>query len=124
MDVGGGGGVYSNIISPTFTSRNPLLDASGDVTIRRPLPPLFKRSAPTSDPAEDGEGEESARFPAASSARLPGHRRLSARATVRTTPRSMRNGSHVFRKPAQLTCFPWTRTRRQSFTMFHEVLFS
>lgn len=33
---------------------------------------------------------------------LPGHRRLRARATVRTMPMSIRKGSQVFRKPAQL----------------------
>lgn len=33
---------------------------------------------------------------------LPGHRRLRARATVRMMPISIRKGSQVFRKPAQL----------------------
>lgn len=37
-----------------------------------------------------------------SSACLPGHRRLRARDTVRMMPISIRKGSQVFRKPAQL----------------------
>lgn len=141
MDVGG---VCSSFIKPkkkntqTFhTSDNPFLRgepflfffsksiSSVSVGYPLPLPLLFKRSAPTSDPAGDGGGGEESAVPLRRpAARRPGHRRLRARATVRTTPRSIRKGSHVFRKPPQLTCFPWTRTRRQSFTMFHEALFS
>ena len=34
----------------------------------------------------------------------PGHRRLRARTAVRMTPTSIRLGSQVFRKPAQLSC--------------------
>lgn len=41
-------------------------------------------------------------FPLCPQPALPGHRRLRARATVRMIPASIRKGSQVFRKPAQL----------------------
>lgn len=77
-------------------------------------PLLSKRSTP----------QPTCRGSTVSSTCLPGHRRLRVRATVRMMPISIRKGSQVFRKPAQLTCFPWIRARRQRLTIFHEVLFS
>lgn len=41
-------------------------------------------------------------IPTVSSTCLAGHRRLRVRATVRMMPISIRKGSQVFRKPAQL----------------------
>lgn len=66
-------------------------------------PLLSKRSNPS-----DLQG-----FPAVSPACLPGHRRLRARATVRMIPASIRKGSQVFRKPAQLDQTEETRKNEE-----------
>lgn len=55
-------------------------------------PLLSKRSTP----------QPTCRGSTVSSTCLPGHRRLRVRATVRMMPISIRKGSQVFRKPAQL----------------------